>query len=73
MAYKGVGTGVKPQRPSPTGQGPEISGLFGRKVQLPDERAGTLMVFRSYDRLSYALIMEAEGPIHILDKVRNPS
>ena len=52
---------------------PIDSGLFGRKVQLPDERAGTLMVFRSYDRLSYALIMEAEGPIHVLDKVRNPS
>jgi len=52
---------------------PVDSRLFGRKVQLPDERAGTLMVFRSYDRFSFALIMEAEGPIHILDKVRNPS
>jgi len=52
---------------------PIDSGLFGRKVQLPDERAGTLMVFKTYDRLSYALIMQAEGPIHTLDKVRNPS
>jgi hypothetical protein len=52
---------------------PIDSALFGRKVQLPDERAGTLMVFKTYDRLSYALIMEAEGPIHTLDKVRNPS
>ena len=49
------------------------SGLFGRKVQLPDERAGTLMIFKAYDRISYALIMQAEGPIHTLDKVRNPS
>ncbi len=49
------------------------SRLFGRKVQLPDERAGTLMVFKTYDRLSYALVMQAEGPIHTLDKVRNPS
>ncbi|MEO8224816.1 MAG: LysM peptidoglycan-binding domain-containing protein [Gammaproteobacteria bacterium] len=47
--------------------------LFARKVQLPDERAGTLMVFKTYDRLSYALVMQAEGPIHTLDKVRNPS
>jgi hypothetical protein len=31
------------------------------------------MVFRTYDRLSYALVMEAEGPIRTLDKVRNPS
>jgi hypothetical protein len=52
---------------------PYDSRFFGRKVQLPDERAGTLMIFRTYDRLSYALIMEAEGPIHTLDKVRNPS
>lgn len=49
------------------------SSLFGRKVQLPDERAGTLMVFKTYDRLSYALVMQAEGPIHTLDNVRNPS
>jgi len=52
---------------------PIDSGLFGRKVQLPDERAGTLMVFKTYDRLSYALVMQAEGPIHTLDRVRNPS
>ena len=52
---------------------PYDSRLFGRKVQLPDERAGTLMVFRSYDRLSYGLIMEAVGPIHTLDKVSNPT
>jgi len=49
------------------------SRLFGRKVQLPDELAGTLMVFKTYDRLSYALVMQAEGPIHRLDNVRNPS
>lgn len=49
------------------------SRLFGRKVQLPDELAGTLMVFKTYDRLSYALVMRAEGPIHTLDWVRNPS
>jgi hypothetical protein len=48
------------------------TGFFARKVQLPDERAGTLMVFKTYDRLSYALVMQAEGPIHTLDKVRNP-
>ncbi|MDP2323565.1 MAG: LysM peptidoglycan-binding domain-containing protein [Gammaproteobacteria bacterium] len=51
---------------------PLDTGLFNRKVQLPDERAGTLMVFKTYDRLSYALVMQAEGPIHTLDKVRNP-
>ncbi len=48
------------------------SGIFNRKVQLPDERAGLLMVFKTYDRISYALVMSAESAIHILDKVRNP-
>jgi hypothetical protein len=42
------------------------------KVQLPDEEAGTLMIFKTYDRISYALIMEAESEIHLLDKVRTP-
>lgn len=48
-------------------------GFLDHKVQLPDERAGTLMVFKTYDRLSYALVMTTEVPIHTLDKVRNPS
>jgi hypothetical protein len=47
-------------------------GLFGKKVELPDEPAGTMMVFRTYDRYSYALVMVATTPIAVLDKVRNP-
>jgi hypothetical protein len=31
------------------------------------------MVFKTYDRLSYALVVRAQGPMHTLDKVRNPS
>jgi hypothetical protein len=42
-------------------------------VILPDEKAGTLMIFKTYDRISYALIMEAESEIHLLDKVQNPT
>ena len=42
------------------------------KVQLPDELAGTIMVFRSFDRMSYALVMEAENELVVLDIVRNP-
>ncbi|MEL7537147.1 MAG: LysM peptidoglycan-binding domain-containing protein [Pseudomonadota bacterium] len=44
----------------------------GERVKLPDERAGTIMVFKSYDRISYALVMEAESEIAVLDAVRNP-
>jgi hypothetical protein len=47
-------------------------GTFGKKVRLPDEPAGTMMVFRTFDRMSYALIMEATTPISVYDTVRNP-
>ncbi len=47
-------------------------GAFGKKVVLPDEPAGTMMVFRTSDRISYALVMEATMAIAVLDKVRNP-
>jgi hypothetical protein len=50
---------------------PFASGGF-HKVELPDERAGLLMVFRVFDRVSYGLIMESERPAHLHDIVRNP-
>ena len=47
-------------------------GVSNKKVDLPDEPAGTMMVFRTSDRISYALIMEATTAIAVLDKARNP-
>ena len=47
-------------------------GLVGQKVRLPDEPAGTMMVFRTTERLSYALVMEATTAISLHDFVRNP-
>jgi len=44
----------------------------GDKVRLPDVLAGTTMVFRTFDRISYALVMEATNDIRLLDTVRNP-
>ena len=41
-------------------------------IKLPDEIAGVLMVFRPFPKVSYALVMEATAPIHILDKIRTP-
>ncbi len=49
-----------------------ISQLKNQTVKLPDEQAGVLMVFRPFDRVSYALVMEATSAIHILDKVHTP-
>jgi hypothetical protein len=41
-------------------------------VNLPDEVAGTLMVFRPFEHVSYALVMKATQALHILDKVKTP-
>ncbi|MDD2762303.1 MAG: peptidoglycan-binding protein, partial [Methylomonas sp.] len=41
-------------------------------VKLPDELAGQLLVFRLFDRVSYALVMKASGAIHVLDRVQTP-
>jgi LysM repeat protein len=50
-----------------------ISMFGGEKVKLPDEQAGTIMVFKVYDRIGYGLVMEATSDIHILDAVRSPN
>lgn len=46
--------------------------LASPKVQLPDERTGTFMVFKTFEHLSYGLIMEATNVIRVADRVQNP-
>jgi hypothetical protein len=41
-------------------------------VKLPDERIGLLMVFRVFENVSYALIMQASQPVNTLDSVNTP-
>lgn len=41
-------------------------------VKLPDERTGLMMVFRTFDKMSLALVLEADKPLDLLDMVRNP-
>lgn len=41
-------------------------------MKLPDERNGLLMVFRPFERLSYALVLEIADPVRVGDKVINP-
>jgi LysM repeat protein len=49
-----------------------MSRLAATKVRLPDERIGTFMVFKTFDRMSYGLIMEATNVIRVADRVENP-
>lgn len=41
-------------------------------INLPEERAGLLMIFRVFEQLSYALILEAQREIKLYDVVRTP-
>ena len=44
----------------------------GRAIQLPDERAGTLLVFKSYDHMSYGLVVAESTFVRMNDIVHNP-
>ncbi|MCF7980883.1 MAG: LysM peptidoglycan-binding domain-containing protein [Pseudomonadales bacterium] len=41
-------------------------------VQLPAERAGILMVFRVFEKMSYGLVLKAQRPLAVLDELKNP-
>jgi hypothetical protein len=41
-------------------------------VVLPDERYGYMLVFRVFDRVSYALVLQVENTVQIGDKFGNP-
>ncbi len=42
------------------------------KVQLPEEYIGHVMIFRTFDRVSYGLIMDGIRPVHLDDKLYDP-
>jgi hypothetical protein len=44
----------------------------GRSIQLPNERAGTLLLFKSYDHMSYGLVVAESTFVRMNDIVRNP-
>lgn len=44
----------------------------GGSVKLPDERAGMVIVFRTFDKVSYALVTNASRAVHLNDRVKNP-
>ncbi len=46
--------------------------VTGETVALPDERAGLLMIFQAYEKLSYGLILTATRSLSVGDKVTNP-
>jgi len=46
--------------------------VAGGRYKLPDEESGLVMVFRVFDKVSYALVMSATRSVYINDRVTNP-
>ena len=54
--------------------GRKVTDPYGHgPVELPEEKAGELMVFKVTPRLSYGLVMIETRSSHVLDKVRGPT
>jgi len=43
------------------------------EVKLPDERNGLLMVFRTFEKLSYALVLDITSGVQVGDRLVNPN
>lgn len=41
-------------------------------IRLPSERAGLMMVFRTFEKLSYGLVLSTERALAVGDEIRNP-
>ncbi len=50
----------------------KTKGWFTPNIVLPDVRYGWIMVFRVFNKVSYALVMETKLPVQLLDAVRAP-
>lgn len=49
-----------------------VPGFANQTVTLPREKEGLLMVFRPFERVSFALVMKATRAIHLRDVVKAP-
>jgi len=52
--------------------GDRRGGRTFRSYKLPDERSGLLFVFRTFEKLSYGMILKAVRPISVGDVVQTP-
>lgn len=50
----------------------DVAGRLSWSVDLPSEKAGSVLVFRVFNEVSFALVMTSTKEIHTLDMVRNP-
>ncbi len=69
-------TPVVPENPYATQAAGDATGgsvdAAPNTIVLPDERSGLLFVFRTFENLSYTMVMKAVRPISVGDRVRTP-
>lgn len=46
--------------------------VTGAPVKMPDEPAGTLLVFRTYEKLSYGMVLSASRSLAVMDRFEAP-
>ncbi|MDZ7686773.1 MAG: hypothetical protein U5O39_18900 [Gammaproteobacteria bacterium] len=46
--------------------------IAGERVRLPSERVGLMMIFRTFERMSYGLVLQTREPLRVGDIVQNP-
>lgn len=46
--------------------------ITGERIKVPDERSGLLMIFKTYQKLSYGLVLQASRSLSVHDRLRNP-
>ncbi len=46
--------------------------IAGDMVELPEERAGLLMIFRTFEKMSLGIVLDSQKPLAVLDRLYNP-
>lgn len=50
----------------------DVYSHFGNKILSPEQKAGSLMIFRVFERVGYALVLNATRAVHVLDLIQTP-
>jgi LysM repeat protein len=50
----------------------DLGQVFAPRVRLPDERAGTMLIFKTFPQVSFGLIVGASNTLQVGDVVHNP-
>jgi hypothetical protein len=50
----------------------ELTGRSSELIDLPEEKSGELIVYRAFDQVSFALLLEVDREIYVGDRVKAP-